>query len=395
MAAEQIDGARLGDFYSYNLSVETKINIDELIYILSPMDLPLTTGVGSDGAPVLSRQPVDNFQFFWLEEEILLPRATLAGVLAADTGTTVTVGAGEAAKFRVGDSIRIDDEVMLVTDIDITANTLTVTRGSAAVTGTTQAAHAVGAEVIGTGTVLREGDIAGANYQGRDRYSNYTQIFSGRIEVSRTEQRIPKYGVPNELNKQIVNVMHGTKLSIEQAALYQIKHYIAADGSRQTGGLDSFLVSNVNTSDDHLTVEGIQGMQQEAYDEGGMFTHLMSRPGNFVALNNVAGAERVQTVTVEDARRGRRRATSVMTEFGDVMLVRNRWCRATDAFAYSADNFVQRDFQPMILQPLAKTRDTDSFMIVAELGFEVKGESHCAKWTSLDSTAAMPTAGLV
>lgn len=29
-----------GSFYSYNLTVETKVNIDELIYTLSPNDLP-------------------------------------------------------------------------------------------------------------------------------------------------------------------------------------------------------------------------------------------------------------------------------------------------------------------------------------------------------------------
>jgi hypothetical protein len=136
-------------------------------------------------------------------------------------------------------------------------------------------------------------------------------------------------------------------------------------------------------------------MQQAAYDKGGMFEVLMSRPVNFQALNNIAGNERVQTVNIEDARRGRRRATTVMTEFNEVVLVRNRWVKANNAFAYSRDNFVYRQFQPLITQKLAKTDDTDTYMMVCEGGFQVKGQDHMAKWSGLDSSQALPGSGLV
>lgn len=377
-------------FYSYDLQVETKINIDELIYILTPEDLPLLSGIGSDGLGVIGKAPVDNTVFYWMEEDVPLPRATLNEAL--DTSETdVTVATGDAVKFAVGDAIRIDDEIFLVTGVNTSTEVLTVTRAGL---GSTAANHSSGAEVIGLGTVLAEGDIGSANFQGRDKYSNYTQIFSKKLTVSRTEQSIPKYGVPNELNKQMRNAMLHCNVGIEQAALYGIKYEDAATRVRSTGGLNSFITSNVDSSSDWITVSAIEALQQTAYDNGGSFEFITARPAAFQALNNTMGNERIQTVTVEDARRGRRRASVVMTEFGEVTLVRNRYVRKTDAFCYSRDNFIQRVFQPLVAQKLAKTNDTDSFMMVAECGFQVKGQDHMAKFTALDLTAALPAAGV-
>lgn len=381
-------------FYSYDLTVETKINIDELIYILSPMDLPLLSGVGGDGVPILPRTPVDNTIFYWLEEEIPLPRGTCAEVLD-DTETALTMATGDAVKFAVGDGIRIDDEVMVITAIDTSTDVIDVTRGSASLTNTTAAAHVINSEVIGLGTILVEGSVGSTNFQGRDRYSNYCQIFSRKIQASRTGQRIPKYGVASELSKQTMNTMQALNLGVEQSALYGVKHLVTATNRRQTGGLDYYIATNEDTTSDWLTVDAIEAQQANAYNNGGMFNVIMSQPKNFAALTNLTGNERVTTVSVEDARRGRSAAVSVMTEYGEVMLARNRWCRNADAFGYSRENFVMRQFQPLVMEKLAKTDDTDTFMMVCELGFQVKGEAHMAKWSGLDATTALPGAGLV
>jgi hypothetical protein len=377
------------NFYSYDLQVETKINIDELIYILTPEDLPLLSGIGSDGLGVIGKAPVDNTVFYWMEEDVPLPRGVLNEALDSSE-TDVTVVAGDAVKFAVGDAIRIDDEIFKVTALDTSTEVLTVTRGAL---GSTAASHTSGAEIIGLGTVLPEGDIGSANFQGRDKYSNYTQIFSKKLTVSRTEQSIPKYGVPNELNKQMRNAMLHCNVGIEQAALYGIKYEDTATRVRSTGGLNSFITSNVDSSSSWITVGAIEALQQTAYDNGGMFDFITARPAAFRALNNTVGNERVQTVTVEDARRGRRRAQTVMTEFGEVTLVRNRYVRKTDAFCYSRDNFIQRVFQPLVAQKLAKTNDTDSYMMVGECGFQVKGQDHMAKFSALNTAATFPTAG--
>lgn len=376
--------------FSHNLTVETPIDIDEMIYVLSPEDLPMLHGVNSDGFPVLPRIPVSNTEFNWLEEEVPLPRGVTAEALD-NSETEITMAAGDAVKFSVGDGIRIDDEVMIVTAVDTATEALTVTRGSAGETNTTVATHVTGSEVVGLGTILIEGAVGSGNFQGRDKFTNYCQIWSKTIQMSRTEQGIRKYGVPSELARQTKNMMQNAAQGIEQALLYGVKHKHATTYRRQTGGLAHFVTGNVDSTSDWITVDGIQDRQQAAYDLGGNLRYVMARPIHFRALNNITGSERVSSQGTADGVRGRNRAMTVLTEFGNVNLLRNRWCRNTDAFGFGDGALSWRVFDPMQMQKLAKTDDTDKWLFVAEGGFEVKGADHMVRWSGLDPSAALPT----
>lgn len=388
--AEELAGPAV---YSYNLTVETPIDIDDMIYMLTPVDLPLMQGItsfgGGAGVPVLPRTPTGDTTFYWLEEEVPLPRGTTNGALDGSQ-TNVTMATGDAVKFAVGDAIRIDDEIMLVTAINTSTEVLTVTRGSATETNTTVATHVDASEVIGLGTVLIEGAVGSSNFVGRDKYSNVCQIWSKTLQMSRTEQLIKKYGVPSELARQTANMLLHHATGQENSALYGVKFTHATNFRRQTGGLKYFVTSNVDSATDWLTVESIEARQQVAYDAGGMFDIIVARPAAFGALNNVTGSERVQTVTVDDARRGRKMAQTVNTEFGEVALVRDRLVKKTDAFCIKRGNFKMRQFRPTQVEKLAKTDDTDKYLVVAEGGFQVKGQDHMALFTGLDTSAPMP-----
>ena len=369
---------------STHLAVETKINIDELIYMLNADDLPMLGGINSDGFPTVPRQPVDQPEFSWLEDEFLVPRTTLETTVDNST-TTIVLPADQGERFAAGDAFRIDDEIFLVSSISNDTITST-TRGEA---GSSAAAHTAGAAVIGLGTLLAEGSIGTEQFTGRTKLTNYTQIWTSQISITRTAQRVPKYGISNELARQTMKVMLAEGVNLEQALLYGRKYQ--SGSTRMTGGLANFITTNSDASSTHLTVDAIEAEQQVAYDAGGMFNALISNPANFVALNNISGSERIETVTIDDTRRGRVRATVVMTEFGPVELVRNRYCDVDDAFGINRENVIFRQLQPMIMQPLAKTDDKDNYMFVCEGGFEVKGESHMTRFTALDSSAALPS----
>jgi hypothetical protein len=388
--AENIIGSGNSPFYSYDLAVETKINIDELIYTLSPLDLPLLTGVGGTGNPIIPRSPVDTTTFYWLEDEVPLPTGTLLTALTT-VATTVVLQTTQGYRFHIGDAIRILGETMFITGVNADATSLTVTRAAA---GSTLASATIptGTEVVGVGTVLAEGSLGLSNYTGRTKYSNVTQIFSSTVQVSRTEQRIPKYGVPNELNRQMANSMHSVWQTVEQAAVYGQKFENTGSRLRQTGGLDNFITTNIDSTNTWITLARLEAMQQLAFNRGGMFTTLIGKPQIFGALNNLSGSERISTVTIDDARRGRSTARTVMTEFGEVELYRSRWIRNNEAYCYNPENFIMRQFQPMVTERLAKTDDTDKYMMVTECGFEVKGQAHMGKFTALDQTANLPTA---
>ena len=52
-----------GNVTSYDLAVGVKINMDELIYMISPVDSPLINGIGTDGRQLLSSSAVDQTTF--------------------------------------------------------------------------------------------------------------------------------------------------------------------------------------------------------------------------------------------------------------------------------------------------------------------------------------------
>ena len=370
---------------SYDLTTETKINIDELIKLLNYDDLPMLGGVQSDGFATIQKVPVDNTIFYWLEQDMPVPRSLANEALDASE-TDITLDTGDGVKWAAGDAIKIDDEVMFITAV--AGDVLTVVRASA---GTSATTHDDNSEIVGLGTVLDEGDLGTQQFQGRDKYSNYTQIWTSLINMTRTQQRIPKYGVPSELGNLVRQVMLSEGINQEQAFLYGVKYQ--SDPRRATGGLENYLTTNVignGTSGDWLTVTEIEARQQVAYDAGGLFDTIVSRPRNFAALNNAEGTERVRTDWT-DAYRGRRRATSVVTEFGEVELYRNRHVKATDAFGINREDLSARVLQPAVISPLAKTDDRDKWMYVCEMGFQVKGESHQVYWNGLDNTAAFPS----
>ena len=104
-----------GKVTSYDLDVGVKINMDELIYMISPTDSPFINGIGTDGRQLLSSSPVDQQEFKWMDEELLLPRATVAGTGAAGAGaTTITVSAADSYRFQVDDLLNIGEEDAVV-----------------------------------------------------------------------------------------------------------------------------------------------------------------------------------------------------------------------------------------------------------------------------------------
>ena len=121
---------------------------------------------------------------------------------------------------------------------------------------------------------------------------------------------------------------------------------------------------------------------QTCYNNGGVPDLLLANPTSMATLNDISDTSRVRTV-IDDPRRGRVPVTSVFHEFGETQLVRNRWVHKETAFVVKKDNVQRRVIQPLVVEALAKTGDSDSVMIVCEEGLQVKGESHMGKWSTL------------
>jgi hypothetical protein len=76
---------------------------------------------------------------------------------------------------------------------------------------------------------------------------------------------------------------------------------------------------------------------------------------------------------------------SIFTEFGDVTVTRNRWCNAETAFLVKKEGIQRRVMQPLVVEALAKTGDSDKVQIVCEEGLQLKGQTHMARFSGLTS----------
>lgn len=379
-----------GTTTAYELTAGVKVNMDELIYMYSPMDLPMTLGIDAQGTMVVSKRPVDQKAFSWQDEEMLTPRAALAAL--ATTGTTgLTVATGEALRFATGDTARImkqdgTNEVVLISGVSNA--TVTVTRAYRSLTTATNLA--TGDVIIGIGTGLAEGsDPSTFRFRDRDTRTNYTQIFGPyKISMSGTEQVLSKYGVPDEWAHQVYLRNRELMIRIEQTLLYGIKDDDTSGKIRLTGGLLYFCTTNVDSTSTQLTISAIAAQQQECYNLGDVPLHLIVRPNGLDDINDTENTSRLRVVET-DSRRGRQRVEVLDTEFGSTVIHRNRWCYSQNAFLVKPDAIIRRPLRPIVYEQLAKTGDADHAMIVGEEGFEIKGEQHMAVFTKLtDYTAA-------
>lgn len=363
---------------SEDLTTGVIVNMDEMIYFISPNDAPLTTGVDSDGYQVLPRLGVDQIEFSWQDEERLTPVDALNGaVLTSDTTWTVDNG----AKFQVGDIVGADgyDEIVQVTAIS--GNDLTVTRSFGSAAADVTADNTV-LRILGT--VLAEGSDPGtARSADRTKRTNYLQIHGpDAVHMSRTQRGIRRYGVGDEYAHQLANRTVEMTQRIEQNILYGDRVAPSGNGIRTSGGFDYWITSNVDSSSTALTPTLVETQMQACYDKGGVPDMLTAAPVTMKDLNDIADTNIVR-VQIDDPRRGRQRAHMLLTEFGDVMLVRNRFCSPTDAFLWTQGQAIRRVFDPIIYELLAKTGDSMKGQIVCEEGLQFKGEQHAAKFNAL------------
>lgn len=366
-----------------DLTVGVKIDMDDVIYVVSPLDSPMINGLDADGAVILGTEPTSEIEYFNMDEELLVPRSAASGAHLATDAFVQLANDAERLKFSTGDVLMAasSDELIRVTGYSATAGRLNVTRGFA---GTAAEAITAGQLIKGLGTALAEGsDPEDARARDRATDSNFTQIFGPTaVHLSATEQVVAKYGVANEFQHQIFNRTRENVISREQAFLYGKKFNDPAAKVRTTGGLVRSIVTNVDSTSTQLTVLTVEGLMQRGYDKGGIGDILAANPAALGDLNALNDTGRVR-VDVADSRRGRQRVMAIHTEYGDVTVVRNRYLDKSDAILWTREQVKRRVLRGFTMERLAKTGDSDKVQLVCEEGLQVKGEEHCGRFNAL------------
>lgn len=372
---------------TYNLTVGEYLDIEPLIHLLDPHDVPLTGGTGADGRSVLTSGPCFEKVVSWLDEELLVPRTTAAAA-ATSAATSITVAATDGVKFGIGDVISLDggDQARITA---IAGDVLTVTRGYG---GTTAAAVTSGKVIVGVGTALVEGsNPQAAKFQDRTKRDNYTQIFGPYgVQTSMSENAVRKYGISDagstEHSHQVGNRLKEGMVAIEQALLYGVAATDSSNAWRTMGGINHYTTTNVNTSAVAFTEALLLAQLQAAFEAGGNPDRLVVGPAQKRAIStwNLSLASGAVTVNVDRTDAGRGQVVSYYdSDFGRISVVLDRWAKPTDAFGFNRDQAEVLTLRPFQYEQLAKTGDRIEGQIVGEKSLRWRRERHGFKFTAL------------
>lgn len=351
--------------------------IDELL-LLNPLQIPLLTALGGFGAPVY------NTQHEWNEDEMYGFTAKLPGELA-EAATSVTVEAADKEKFRVGQIIQINEELIHITAISASDPILTIVRGYA---DTTDATHAADSKIDINFNLSEEGaDARGTRHKPRVNKFNYTQIFDDSVKVTGTAAEIAQHGIDNlyelEKQKKIVELA----LQLEKACINGFR--FQSGNFRYFNGIKRWITTNViNATGGDITKRMLNDAVQAVADKAGLTA------GRYVFMAAPLQRRKLGTLDAnsliierDDSKRGETVRT-VVTDLGEFPVMMNPNLDAnelifTDLNRMAVRPLGSRDFAH---EYLGKKGDYFKGTVLGEYTFEFKQEKAHSRIIGLKTT---------
>lgn len=225
-------------------------------------------------------------------------------------------------------------------------------------------------------------DTANANIEGDDatidasttpsRVGNYVQLMDKTLSISTTQQRIRKYGVPDEWAHQKVKKGRELKRDWEAIATLNQARVVGAAGTAQKmRSLPSWITTN-----DSRGAGGADGSATTAATDGTQrnFTEALFRAvcvlcatnsaefptvvmGGITQRANLSSQLSGNTTKFKDMQDGVLNAsiTVYKSDYGDLKLVPNRYQRERDLYFLNPDYLAIRTLEPMQFIELGRT----------------------------------------
>ncbi|KQY14425.1 DUF5309 domain-containing protein [Rhizobium sp. Root482] len=243
-------------------------------------------------------------------------------------------------------------------------------------------------------------DATDSTLAGPVRISNQAQIFTKDIRVSGTLQAVSTAGTSDELARQIAKAGKEIKRDIE-AALVSANPSVAV-GARKLGGAEAFIVTNAQHGANGATAGYSAGavgavtpgtaraltepmfisMLQGIWNAGGDPKKVIA-PGTLKTKIStfVGGGQKQQNAkdkTVHQA------VDLYESDFGTVDILPHRFMSATTVIAFDPSLWNQAVVRSLEKKELAKTGDSDKFMLITELTLECLNEAGNGKIADLN-----------
>jgi|Deesub1362A_J573_1020465.scaffolds.fasta_scaffold00107_96 hypothetical protein len=251
-----------------------KYDVRDMIFQLDPDINPFLSLLGK-----LSKLKAQDVEFHWFEDDYIGRYTQINNATGYDNAATDLV-VDDADIFQPYDIVKNTrtNEVMLITAVNTSTNTITVTRGW----GSTSAAAINDNDYLfRLGSAMAEGYTApDAMVTAKSRKSNYIQIFSKTVKITETANAIATYG-GNRRNYERRKKANELKRDIEVQFLFGEPKLDSSGPRYQTGGVYYFLkgtAPELDASGSSLTESAFLGHLEDVFAHGSDERFLFAGP---------------------------------------------------------------------------------------------------------------------
>lgn len=204
--------------------------------------------------------------------------------------------------------------------------------------------------------------------------SNGTQILEETFKVSGTSDAVKVYGRDKITARETMKTGKLVKMDLEHSLVGTGQTYVEASSSTagEFAGVQAQIDTAVTTtlSSAPLSEESVIQTHEKLYNEGSDATTLMIKPSDAPVVAGWASATN-RTLNIDN---GEKKITNVVNiyedPFGTVRVVKNRRMRKTDALMYDPKNWKLAVLRNWFREKLAKTGDSERYMVVGEFGLK-------------------------
>ena len=217
--------------------------------------------------------------------------------------------------------------------------------------------------------------------------TNGTQILAETFRIAGTTDAIETYGRDKISTREMMKTGKLLKMDLEHSLVGTAQTYVAA--AEATAGefagvqaqIDASTTTTLGTPGP-ITEAHVIGLHEKLYNEGSDGNILMIKPSDAKVIAAFASASR--TVQVQN---GDTKLTNVINvyegPFGTVRVVKNRRLRSQDALIYDPKNWKLAVLRNWFKEKLAKTGDSDRWMMVGEFGLKHSNRRASARLSNL------------
>jgi hypothetical protein len=354
--------------------------ISDVVQMIDPRDTPLLARLGPDGAREKFKIQLNGNKIELLEDE-LDPLET-----AANNGDTIAVDdlaftVADASVFQDGHVILIDAEYMVVKSANTATNEVTVYSRSYGGANTT---HAEDAAIQIVGMARLEGDDADFGpLLAISAPFNYTSIFQKAVQVSGTQQAISQHGIDDEFQYQANKAVPHLLRLVERAAFHGVRTAGSASSPRSMGGLGSFITANVLDAGGGIAKADVDALMEEIIMDGGYPDLLVMNPRIANDLRSLLDNSSFVRVSQSENKLGLDAIERVVTQYGELELVMDRWCPAHTAYILESGKVGFYTLRGFEAKELARSGDSLKGEVIGELSLLVANNKAHGKITGI------------